>query len=159
MAKIYDFEMSRLNGISEKLSLYKGKVLLIINVASRCGYTPQYEGFEALYRDFKSKGFEILGFPCNQFGSQESGSAEQIEQFCQLTYGVSFPMFEKIDVNGAKAAPLYQYLKSKAPGILGTKAIKWNFTKFLVNREGKVVQRFGPSDDAGRVRGAVESLI
>jgi glutathione peroxidase len=124
---------------------YRGKTLLIVNVASQCGFTPQYAGLEALYRKYHARGFEVLGFPSNQFGGQEPGSAEEIATFCSTKYDVTFPLFAKIDVNGAKAHPLYEYLKSEAPGALGTKAIKWNFTKFLVNSRGEVVERYGSS--------------
>ncbi len=159
MTSVYDFEMPRLNGEQQKLDAYKDKVLLIVNTASKCGFTPQYKGLEALYRDLKDKGFEILGFPCNQFGAQEPGGADDIADFCEINYGVTFPLFEKIDVNGSDAAPLYSHLKSAAPGLMGTKGIKWNFTKFLVDRSGKVVKRFGPQDDPAVIRPAIEALL
>ncbi|GEO27521.1 glutathione peroxidase [Alicyclobacillus acidoterrestris] len=142
---VYDFTAKRIDGSTQSLSEYQGNVLLIVNTASKCGFTPQYEGLEALYRKYQDEGFVILGFPCNQFGKQEPGSEAEIAQFCQVTYDVTFPMFAKIDVNGRNAHPLYQYLKSEAGGVLGSQAIKWNFTKFLVNRQGKVLKRFAPT--------------
>lgn len=142
---MYDFTAKRIDGSTQSLSEYQGNVLLIVNTASKCGFTPQYEGLEALYRKYQDEGFVILGFPCNQFGRQEPGSEAEIAQFCQMTYDVTFPMFAKIDVNGRNAHPLYQYLKSEAGGVLGSQAIKWNFTKFLVNRQGKVLKRFAPT--------------
>jgi glutathione peroxidase len=144
MTTIYDFSAKSLQGKDIPLSEFKDKVLLIVNTASKCGFTPQYAGLETLYEKLSAKGLTILGFPCNQFGQQEPGGAEEIGAFCQMNYGVSFPMFDKIDVNGPKAHPLYQYLKDEQPGVLGTKNIKWNFTKFLVDRGGKVVDRFAP---------------
>ena len=144
MASIYDFTAKSLQGKDVPLSEFRDKVLLIVNTASKCGFTPQYAGLETLYEKLNGKGLTILGFPCNQFGQQEPGGAEEIGAFCQMNYGVSFPMFDKIDVNGPKAHPLYQYLKDEQPGVLGTKNIKWNFTKFLVDRGGKVVDRFAP---------------
>ena len=144
MTTIYDFSAKSLQGKDIPLSEFKDKVLLIVNTASKCGFTPQYAGLEALYEKLSGKGLTILGFPCNQFGQQEPGGPEEIGAFCQMNYGVSFPMFDKIDVNGPKAHPLYQYLKDEQPGVLGTKNIKWNFTKFLVDRGGKVVERFAP---------------
>jgi glutathione peroxidase len=144
MTSIYDFTAKSLQGKDVPLSDFKDKVLLIVNTASKCGFTPQYAGLEALYEKLSGKGLTILGFPCNQFGQQEPGGPEEIGAFCQMNYGVSFPMFDKIDVNGPKAHPLYQYLKDEQPGVLGTKNIKWNFTKFLVDRGGKVVERFAP---------------
>jgi len=142
---VYDFDVTTLDGQPRRLSEYRGKTLLIVNVASACGFTPQYTGLEALYRKYRDRGFEVLGFPCNQFGGQEPGSAEDIATFCSTKYDVTFPLFAKIDVNGAKAHPLYEHLKAEAPGALGTKAIKWNFTKFLVNSRGEVVERYGSS--------------
>lgn len=144
MASLYDLTAPRLDGTPQTLADYRGKVLLIVNVASKCGFTPQYTGLEALYTRHQARGFEILGFPCNQFGEQEPGDSAEIAQFCSLTYGVSFPMFAKVAVNGGDTAPLYKHLKKAAPGLLGTQAIKWNFTKFLVNRQGAGVARFGP---------------
>ena len=144
MTSIYDFTAKSLQGKDVPLSEFRDKVLLIVNTASKCGFTPQYAGLESLYEKLNAKGLAILGFPCNQFGQQEPGGPEEIGAFCQMNYGVSFPMFDKIDVNGPKAHPLYQYLKNEQPGVLGTKNIKWNFTKFLVDRDGKVVDRFAP---------------
>lgn len=143
---VYDFEARTIDGTSFKLDGYKGKTLLIVNVASKCGFTPQYKGLEALYRQYKDKGLEVLGFPCDQFGHQEPGDEKEIKDFCSLTYDVSFPMFAKIKVNGDDAHPLYKYLKSEQGGILGMDFIKWNFTKFLVDRSGKVIKRYAPTD-------------
>jgi glutathione peroxidase len=145
MSKIYDFKVTDIDGQEKDLSEYKGKKLLIVNVASKCGFTPQYKGLEELYESNKDK-LVVLGFPCNQFGAQEPGSEEEIKSFCGLTYNVTFPMFSKVDVNGDNAHPLFDFLKEEAPGLMGSKAIKWNFTKFLVNEEGKVLKRFAPKD-------------
>jgi len=142
---VYDFTVKDISGKDVSLNQYKGKYLLIVNVASKCGFTPQYEGLEKMYEELKDN-VEVLGFPCNQFGAQEPGNAEEIKNFCSLTYDVKFPLFAKVDVNGKDAAPLYQFLKQEKPGLLGTEAIKWNFTKFLVNREGQVVKRYAPTD-------------
>jgi len=142
----YDIDLVTIDGKPQKMDVYRSKTLLIVNVASRCGFTPQYAGLQALYDKFRDRGVVVLGFPCNQFGSQEPGGEAEIEQFCSKNYGVTFPMYEKIDVNGANAHPLYQYLKSEKPGILGTEAIKWNFTKFLVDADGRVLKRYAPSD-------------
>jgi glutathione peroxidase len=136
-----------------------GKVLLVVNTASKCGFTPQYAGLEELWRKYEARGFEVVAFPCNQFGGQEPGSAEEIESFCSVNYGVSFPVMAKIDVNGEEATPLYRWLKSEAPGVLGTQRIKWNFTKFLIGREGKVVRRFAPTDKPESLEGAIEALL
>ena len=141
------------------LSDHAGEVLLIVNVASKCGFTPQYEGLEALQREYGERGFTVLGFPCNQFGAQEPGDAEEIATFCKLTYDVSFPVYGKIDVNGDQAAPLYEHLKSEAPGLLGSKAIKWNFTKFLVDRSGKVVKRYAPQTKPEELTRDIEALL
>ena len=146
MTTIYDFEAGLLDGTPQKLDAYRGQVLLVVNVASKCGFTPQYEGLEALYRGHRDQGFAVLGFPCNQFGHQEPGDADEIRNFCTTKYDVTFPLFAKIDVNGANAHPLYRYLKQAAPGVLGSEAIKWNFTKFLVDREGKVLRRYASTD-------------
>lgn len=146
MASIYDFSAKDIDGNEQKLDAYRGKTLLIVNVASKCGFTPQYEGLEALYRTFKGQGLVVLGFPCDQFGHQEPGDEAEIKNFCSLNYDVTFPMFAKIDVNGSNAHPLYRYLKHEAKGLLGSEAIKWNFTKFLVDRDGKVVKRYAPND-------------
>lgn len=137
--------MKRLNGEPQDLSDFLGQVVLVVNTASKCGFTPQFEGLEALYKEHKDKGLSVLGFPCNQFAQQEKGEGEEIAAFCQKNYGVSFPMFDKIDVNGSNAAPFYKQLKQQAPGLLGSKAIKWNFTKFLINRQGQVVKRYAPT--------------
>ena len=141
------------------LSAHKGKVLLIVNVASQCGFTPQYEGLEALQRKYGDRGFTVLGFPSNQFGAQEPGDAEEIASFCKLNYDVSFPLFGKIDVNGDNAAPIYKHLKDQAPGLLGIKAIKWNFTKFLVDRSGKVVKRYAPQTKPEELTRDIEALL
>lgn len=142
---IHEYAVQRLDGTPASMHDYHGSVLLVVNVASRCGYTPQYAGLEALHRRYKDRGFAVLGFPCNQFGGQEPGGPEQIAEFCQRTYDVTFPMFTKVDVNGPQAHPLFTWLKTSQPGVLGTEAIKWNFTKFLVNRAGEVVKRYGSS--------------
>jgi len=142
------FSLHAKNSQGEMISLdqLKGKVVLVVNVASKCGFTPQYQGLEALYKKYASQGFEILGFPCNQFGAQEPGSLEEIQQFCKLTYDVSFPLMAKVDVNGDKADPVFRFLKKAAPGILGSEMIKWNFTKFLIGKDGQVLKRFAPQD-------------
>ncbi len=144
MSTIYDFSANSLSGAPVALSDYRGKVLLIVNTASNCGFTPQYKGLEQLYQQFKDLGVVVLGFPCNQFGHQEPGSAAEIGDFCEKNFGVTFPLFTKVDVNGAQAHPLYTFLKQQAPGLLGSEAIKWNFTKFLVGKDGKVVHRYAP---------------
>ena len=146
MATLYDFTVNDIEGRPVPLDRYKGKVLLVVNTASKCGFTPQYKGLETLYRKYRDRGLEVLGFPCNQFGGQEPGSEQDIATFCETNYDVTFPMFAKIDVNGDKAAPLYRYLKHEKPGLLGSEAIKWNFTKFLVDRAGSVIARFAPND-------------
>lgn len=146
MTSVYDFSANSLDGRTIPLGDYRDKVLLVVNVASKCGFTPQYTGLESLYRRLNPQGLEILGFPCDQFGHQEPGDAKEIREFCSLSYEVSFPLFQKIEVNGAKAHPLYRYLKHAARGILGTERIKWNFTKFLIDRKGEVVKRFAPTD-------------
>jgi glutathione peroxidase len=143
---IYQFSARGIDGADVSLDNYRGKTLLIVNVASRCGFTPQYGGLEALHAKYQDRGFAVLGFPCNQFGGQEPGTEVEIRQFCATQYGVTFPMFAKVEVNGANAHPLWQYLKGEQPGVLGSEAIKWNFTKFLVDREGKVQRRFAPND-------------
>ncbi len=159
MTNIYDFNAPLLNGKEQPLADYKGKVMLIVNTASKCGFTPQFEGLEKLYSDLKDKGLVIAGFPCNQFGSQDPGTNDEIGDFCQINYGVSFPMFSKIDVNGAKADPIYKYLKAEKPGLMGSQRIKWNFTKFLVDRDGNVVKRFAPTDTPASIRKAIEKLL
>ena len=159
MAGIYDFKVDDIRGKPVPLERYRGKVMLIVNTASKCGFTPQYKGLEALYEKLHGKGLEILGFPCNQFGAQEPGSEDEIASFCELNYGVTFPMFAKVDVNGDKAAPLYQFLKKAKPGLLGSEAIKWNFTKFLVDRKGNVVERFAPNIEPASLAGDVDKLL
>ncbi|AVF03385.1 MULTISPECIES: glutathione peroxidase [Devosia] len=154
-----DFSANRLDGTPQDLSAFAGQVVLIVNVASQCGFTPQYEGLEALYQQFKHRGLVILGFPCNQFGAQEPGSSEEIAQFCALNFGVSFPMFERIEVNGDAAHPLFDWLTAAAPGVLGIEAIKWNFTKFLLDRDGKVVDRFAPTTEPAEIAPAIEKLL
>jgi glutathione peroxidase len=156
---IYDFKVISPDGAEVSLDRYRGKVLLIVNTASRCGFTPQYQGLEDLYRRYRNRGLVVLGFPCNQFGAQEPGSAEDIRSFCTVNYGVSFPMFAKIEVNGEQADPLYKYLKGQAKGILGSTAIKWNFTKFLVNRQGEIVDRYGSATKPEQLAPAIESLL
>ena len=137
----------------------QGKVLLVVNTASKCGFTPQYDGLETLWKDYGDKGFEVLAFPCNQFGAQEPGSADEIESFCKVNFGLSFPLMAKIEVNGDSADPLYDWLKKEAPGVLGTKAIKWNFTKFLIGRDGRVVKRYGPTDTPASIAKDIEALL
>jgi len=156
---VYDFTVTSIMGLPKSLADYKGKVLLIVNTASKCGFTPQFEGLQALYEKYHDEGFEILGFPCNQFMNQDPGTNEEIQNFCQVNYGVTFPMFDKIDVNGADAHPLYEYLKKAAPGVLGLKAIKWNFTKFLVDAEGNVVRRFEPNVEPASIEPDIEALL
>lgn len=151
--------LKRLNGSPENLQDYAGKTLLIVNVASNCGFTSQYRDLQNLYSAYQAKGLEILGFPCNQFGAQEPGSAEQIQSFCSTNYGVTFPMFEKIDVNGDSAHPLYVYLKDQAPGILGTTGIKWNFTKFVVSKDGQSITRLASADGASKMEEAIKKLL
>src|SRR6195952_5605337 len=159
MAGIYDFTATSLAGENVSLKRYEGKVLLIVNTASACGFTPQYKGLEALQRTLGPRGFSVLGFPCNQFGKQEPGDAAQIGEFCEKNYGVTFPMFAKVDVNGANAHPLFKYLTEKEPGVLGIEAIKWNFTKFLVDREGNIVKRFAPITKPESITDEVEKLL
>ena len=159
MKTIYDIKVKTINGEETTLEQYKGNVMLIVNVASKCGYTPQYDGLETLYKKYKDEGLVVLGFPCNQFGSQEPGSEAEIQNFCRVNFGVTFPMFSKINVNGEETHPLYQYLKSEQPGILGTEAIKWNFTKFLVDKEGNVVKRFGSSTKPKELEDKIEALL
>lgn len=151
MTTAYDFSATTLDGDEQSLKAYKGKALLIVNVASKCGFTPQYTGLEALYRKHKDEGLVVLGFPCDQFGGQEPGDADEIRNFCSLTYDVSFPMFAKIDVNGDRAHPLYKWLKSEKSGFLGTEGVKWNFTKFLVGRDGSVLKRYAPTDTPEKI--------
>lgn len=156
---VLNYEMPLLNGEMQNLAEYQGKVVLIVNTASKCGFTPQYEGLETIYQDYKDKGLVILGFPCNQFGKQEQGDASEIGSFCQKNYGVSFPMFSKIEVNGENAAPLYNDLKKAAPGVMGTKGIKWNFTKFLVNKNGDVLKRYAPTTKPEDIQADIEAAL
>jgi len=159
MSSVYDFSAASLDGREVPLATFRGDVLVVVNTASKCGFTPQYEGLEAVYRSYKDRGFAVLGFPCNQFGHQEPGTAEEIASFCSLNFNVSFPMFSKIDVNGADAHPLYQYMKQQMPGLLGSQAIKWNFTKFLVDRAGQVVARHAPTATPASLSRDIEELL
>lgn len=159
MGSIYKTEVETLGGERKDLSEYRGKVLLIVNTASKCGFTPQYEALESLYQTYREKGLEVLGFPCNQFGHQEPGDHEEIAAFCEKNYGVSFPLHAKLDVNGKDAHPLYRQLKSEAPGLLGTEAIKWNFTKFLVDRDGHVIVRFSPATRPEEIAPKIAELL
>jgi glutathione peroxidase len=156
---VYEFSVITNMGLPRSMAVYRGRVLLIVNTASKCGFTPHYGGLQALYEAYHDRGFEVLGFPCNQFGHQEPGSADEIRQFCTVNYGVSFPMFDKIDVNGPRAHPLFEYLKEEAPGVLGTKGIRWNFTKFLVDGRGKVVRRYAPSVEPEKIGPDIEALL
>jgi glutathione peroxidase len=156
---IYDFSAQTLDGKPAALADWQGQVVLIVNTASKCGFTPQYAGLEALYSKYKDRGFVVLGFPCNQFGAQEPGNAEEIASFCSLTYDVDFPMMSKIDVNGPQTHPLYAYLKHAKKGLLGSEGIKWNFTKFLIDRTGEVKARFAPTDTPQSLEGAIEALL
>ena len=156
---IADFTATLPSGEEISLADRQGKVLLVVNTASKCGFTPQYAGLEKLWEEFGPRGFEVLAFPCNQFGDQEPGSADEIAQFCQVNFGLSFPLMGKVEVNGENATPLYRWLKDEAPGLLGTKAIKWNFTKFLIDRQGKVVRRYAPTDKPEALRADIERLI
>jgi len=159
MATLYDFTATALSGADVPLANYRGKVVLIVNTASECGFTPQYAGLETLFRAYKDPGFVVLGFPCNQFGAQEPGDAAEIADFCKRAYDVSFPMFAKIAVNGPDESPLYTWLKRQAPGLMGTRRIKWNFTKFLIDRTGKVRARYAPSTSAQALRANIEALL
>ncbi len=159
MTSFSDFTIPNLEGTAQSLGQYAGKVVLVVNVASKCGLTPQYEGLEALHRRYRDQGFVVLGFPCNQFGEQEPGSAEEIAEFCSLNYGVSFPMFSKLDVNGPSEHPLFGWLKQSAPGLEGSEPIQWNFTKFLLGRDGRVVARFSPDEEPQSIAGAIERLL
>jgi glutathione peroxidase len=159
MAKsVFDFSVKDINGSDVSLSQYKGKFLLVVNVASKCGFTPQYQGLEELSKELKDH-LVVLGFPCNQFGAQEPGNSEEIKNFCSLNYNISFPLFEKIDVNGDHASPLYKFLKQEKPGLLGTEAIKWNFTKFLINREGQVLKRYAPTDKPQDIKNDLSKML
>ena len=159
MSPLYELSARRLDGSEQSMREFKGKVLLIVNVASRCGYTPQYEGLERLWRSYGTRGLAVLGFPCNQFGGQEPGDAGQIGEFCRTSYDVSFPMFAKVDVNGAHTHPIFAWLKASAPGLLGSEAIKWNFTKFLVDRQGRVVKRYGSAQKPEDLAPDIERLL
>lgn len=159
MNALYDITLQKIDGNPAQMGDYRGKVLLIVNTASRCGFTPQYAGLEALYRKYQDQGLAVLGFPCNQFGAQEPGNETQIADFCEKNYGVSFPMFAKTDVNGPHTHPLYAYLKREAPGVLGSEMIKWNFTKFLLDREGKVVERYAPTTTPQDIERTIIELI
>ena len=156
---IYEFSAELLDGQPLSLGYFRGHVLLVVNTASHCGFTPQYAALEELYKQYNARGFEVLGFPCNQFGKQEPGGADEIASFCERNYGVSFPMFAKVDVNGASAHPLYKWLKHEKPGVFGIGRIPWNFTKFLIGRSGQVVSRHGPNVDPGKLRGEIERLL
>jgi glutathione peroxidase len=159
MTTAYDFDATTLDGVPQPLSAYRGKALLIVNVASKCGFTPQYAGLEQLWRDYGPQGLVVLGFPCDQFGHQEPGDAEEIRKFCSLTYDVSFPMFAKVEVNGANAHPLWQWLKREKGGLLGIDAIKWNFSKFLVGRDGRVIWRYAPTDKPESLARDIEAAL
>ncbi|MEL6541082.1 MAG: glutathione peroxidase [Pseudomonadota bacterium] len=159
MTTIADFTVTTNRGEELDLTSKKGKVLLVVNTASKCGFTPQYDGLEKLYQDFKESDFEVLGFPCNQFGAQEPGNADEIAEFCKVNFGVTFPLMQKIDVNGPDASPLFDWMKKEAKGIMGTTAIKWNFTKFLIDREGNVVKRYGSNDTPARIAKDIEKLL
>lgn len=159
MMDIYDYHVRTIDGQNKLLGDYKGKVLLIVNTASKCGFTPQYQELETLYRQYKEQGLVVLAFPCNQFGHQEPGSEQEIQNFCSSNYDISFPLFAKIEVNGEDAHPLYQHLKNEQPGLLGSKRIKWNFTKFLVDKTGQVVRRYAPLDQPKALVGDIEQLL
>lgn len=156
---IYDFTVKGRDGSDVDLSQYKGKVLVVVNTASKCGFTPQFAGLQNLYDEFHDEGLEIIGFPCNQFANQDPGSNDEIAEFCQLNYGVTFPMMSKIDVKGSKADPVFKWLTAQAPGLLGSKAIKWNFTKFLVGRDGEVIKRFGPKEEPEQMKAAIHDAL
>ena len=159
MTSIYDFPVKTASGEEKILAEYSGQVMLIVNTASKCGFTPQYAGLESLFRKYASQGFVVLGFPCNQFGAQEPGDITEIQNFCSLTYDVTFPLFTKININGNDAAPLFQYLKSAAKGLLGSEGIKWNFTKFLVDREGNVLARYAPTTTPESLESVIEAAL
>ncbi|MFN4039828.1 MAG: glutathione peroxidase [Erythrobacter sp.] len=159
MTTIADFTVATNRGEELKLAEKVGKVLLVVNTASKCGFTPQYDGLEKLYQQFKDKDFEVLGFPCNQFGAQEPGSADEIAEFCKVNFGVTFPLMAKVEVNGAGASPLFDWMKKEAKGLMGTTAIKWNFTKFLIDRQGNVVKRYGPQDTPASIAKDIEKLL
>ena len=159
MTALDEIEVKTIDGKAETLAKYAGKTLLVVNVASKCGFTPQYAGLEALWRKYRDRGLVVLGFPCDQFGHQEPGTEEEIQAFCSRTYGVTFPMFAKVEVNGAGAHPLYRHLKKEAPGLLGTEAIKWNFTKFLVGKDGRVIRRYAPQDAPDKLGADIEKAL
>lgn len=156
---VYEFSATTIQGQEVRLSDYRDKLILIVNTASKCGFTPQFEGLEQLYADLREEGLLVLGFPCNQFGKQDPGADGEIEEFCQLNYGVSFPMFSKIEVNGNDAHPLFSYLKNEARGLLGSKSIKWNFTKFLIGRDGNVIARYAPNDKPSAIKADIQKLL
>lgn len=158
-SSLYDIDVRTISGQTQSLGAYRGKTLLIVNVASQCGFTPQYEGLEALFRKYQNQGFVVLGFPCNQFGRQEPGTEAEIQRFCTSSYDVTFPLFAKIDVNGPATHPLYEHLKSARPGLLGTEAIKWNFTKFLVGRDGQVIDRYAPQTEPAKLADDIEKAL
>ncbi len=159
MTTIADFTVATNKGEDLDLEEKLGKVLLVVNTASQCGFTPQYDGLEKLYQDYREKGFEVLAFPCNQFGNQEPGDADEIEQFCKVNFGLTFPLMQKVEVNGGNASPLFDWMKKEAPGLMGSQAIKWNFTKFLIDREGNVVKRYGPADAPAGIAKDIEKLL
>ena len=159
MSELYNISVKDIDMNSVDLRTYEGKTLLIVNVASKCGFTPQYKDLQNLYEKYQEQGLEVLGFPCNQFGAQEPGTNEEVKSFCDLNYNVSFKMFDKIDVNGSNASPLFKYLKQESPGIMGTEAVKWNFTKFLVNSDGKVVKRFAPKDGKSEIEPELQKIL
>jgi len=156
---LYSFTVNAADGKPVSLEQYKGHPVLIVNVASKCGFTPQYKGLEEIYMKYKDQGLQILGFPCNQFGSQEPGTNSEIQEFCSLNYGVTFPVMDKVDVNGKNASPLYNWLKESAPGFLGTEMIKWNFTKFLVGKDGKVIKRYAPNEEPEKIAPDIEKSL
>lgn len=159
MTSIADFTVATNKGDELDLKDKLGKVLLVVNTASKCGFTPQYDGLEKLFQDYKDQGFEVLAFPCNQFGGQEPGDASEIEQFCKVNFGLTFPLMQKVEVNGDGASPLFDWMKAEAPGLMGSKSIKWNFTKFLIDREGNVVKRYGPADAPATIAKDIEKLL
>ena len=159
MSELYNISVKDIDMNSVDLNAYEGKTLLIVNVASKCGFTPQYKDLQNLYEKYQDQGLEVLGFPCNQFGAQEPGTNEEVKSFCDLNYNVSFKMFDKIDVNGSNASPLFKYLKHESPGIMGTEAVKWNFTKFLVNKDGQVVKRFAPKDGESEIESELQKIL
>jgi glutathione peroxidase len=159
MSELYNISVKDIDMNLVDLSSYEGKTLLIVNVASKCGFTPQYKDLQNLYEKYQDQGLEVLGFPCNQFGAQEPGTNEEVKSFCNLNYNVSFKMFDKIDVNGSDASPLFKFLKHESPGIMGTEAIKWNFTKFLVNKDGQVIKRFAPKDGESEIESELQKIL